>query len=82
MIINSRPAMEAAILIPALVPVLRALEGAYVVAVNDGGMDAGRVGNLVEDMDVDVGVGVGVDVDVDVEIVIALVKGMDFCSLN
>lgn len=66
MTINSRPAMEAAIPTPALGPVLRALKGAYVVAMNDGGMDAGRVGKLVEDMDVDVGVGVDVDVSVDV----------------
>ena len=56
MTINSRPAMEAAIPIPALVPILGALEGAYVVAMNDGGMDAGRVEKLVEDMDLDVGV--------------------------
>ena len=60
--------MEAAIPIPALVPGLRALEeGAYVVALNDGGMDDGRVGKLVEDMDVGVGVDVDIEIDVDID---------------
>ena len=48
-----RPAMEAATPIPALPPALRALEGACVVVADDGGMDAGRVGGLVDDVDVD-----------------------------
>ncbi len=45
--------MEAATLITALPPALRALEGAFVVVADDGGMDTGRVGELVEDVDVD-----------------------------
>ena len=49
--------MEAAIPIPALAPVLRAL----------GGMDVGRVGELVEGVGVDVDVDVGVDTDTDTE---------------
>ena len=57
-----RPAMEAAIPIPALAPVLRALGGECVVVGDDGGMDVGRVGELVE------GVGVGVDVDADMDV--------------
>ena len=57
-----RPAVEVAILIPALAPTLRALGGEYAVAVavDDEGMDVGRVEELFED----VGVDVGVDVDV------------------
>ena len=56
-----RPAMEAATPIPALPPALRGLEGACVVmADDDGGMDAGRVGEMVEDVDVDTGVEDGV----------------------
>lgn len=77
MTINSRPAMKAAIPIPALVPVLRALEGAYVVAMNDGGMDAGRVGKLVEDIDVDVGVDVEIDVAVDTDVDVGGDVGVD-----
>ena len=59
MSVMPRPAMEAAIPIPALGPVLRALGGECVVVANDGEMDVGRVGELVE--------GVGVDVDVDAD---------------
>ena len=64
-----RPAMEAAIPIPALAPVLRALGGECVVVADDGGMDVGRVGELVEGVgvDVDVGVDVGMDVGVDAD---------------
>ena len=54
-----RPAMEAAIPIPALAPALRALGGECVVVGDDGGMDVGRVRELVE--------GVGVDADTDAE---------------
>ena len=60
-----RPAMEAAIPIPALVPVLGALGGGCVVVADDGGMDVGRVGKLVE--------GVGVDVDLDVVVLVGVV---------
>ena len=45
--------MEAATPTPALPPALRGLEGACVVVADDGGMDAGRVGQMVEDVDVD-----------------------------
>ena len=56
--------MEAATPIPALRPVLRALEGACIVVVaDDGGMDVGRVGELVEDVDVDT----DADTDADAE---------------
>ena len=48
-----RPAMEAETPIPALPPALRGLEGACGVVADDGGMDAGRVGEMVEDVDVD-----------------------------
>ena len=60
-----RPAMEAAIPIPALAPVLGALGGECVVVADDGRMDVGRVGELVEGVGVDVNVGVGVGVDAD-----------------
>ena len=53
--------MEAAIPIPALAPVLRALGGECVVVADDGGMDVGRVGEVVEGVDVDVDVGVDHD---------------------
>lgn len=59
MSVMPRPAMEAAIPIPALAPVLRALGREFVVVADDGGMDVGRVGELVE--------GVGVDADTDAE---------------
>lgn len=45
--------MEAATPIPALSPALRALEGACVVVADDERMDAGRVTELVEDVDAD-----------------------------
>ena len=45
--------MEAATPIPALPPALRELGGACVGVVDDEGMDAGGVGELVEDMEVD-----------------------------
>ena len=71
MSVMPRPAMEAAIPIPALAPVLRALGGECVVVADDGGMDVRRVGELVEgvgvDVDVDVDVDVGVDADTDAE---------------
>ena len=56
-----RPAVEAAILIPALAPALRALGGEYAVAVDDEGMDVGRVEELFGDVGVDVGVDVGMN---------------------
>lgn len=61
-----RPAMEVAIPIPALAPVLRALGGECVVVADDGWMDVGRVGELVEDVGVGLGVDVGVDLGMDV----------------
>ncbi len=48
-----RPAMEAATPIPTLPPALRALKWACVVVADDGGMDTGMVGELVEDVNVD-----------------------------
>ena len=60
--------METAIPIPALTPVLRALEGACVILVDDEGeMDARRVGELVEDSDADVDADVGMDVSVNAD---------------
>lgn len=59
-----RPAIEAVRLIPALAPGLTALEVARIVVVDDGGMDVGRVGELVEDVDVDMDVDADVDADV------------------
>ena len=70
--------METAIPIPALTPVLRALEGACVILVDDeGGMDARRVGELVEDSDADVDADVGMDVGVDVGSDVGVDVGMD-----
>ena len=70
--------METAIPIPALTPVLRALEGACVILVDDeGGMDAGRVGELIEDSDADVDADVGMDVGVDVGSDVGVDVGMD-----
>lgn len=59
--------MEAATPIPALPPALRALKGACVVVADDGGMDTGRVGELVEDVDVDVNMDADTDADTDAE---------------
>ena len=71
MSVMPRPAVEAAIPIPTLAPVLRALGGECVVVADDGGMDIGRVGEVVEgvnvDVDVDVGTDVGVDADTDTD---------------
>ena len=58
-----RPAVEAAIPIPTLAPVLRALGGECVVVADDGGMDVGRVGEVVEGVNVDVDVGTDTDTE-------------------
>ena len=58
-----RPPMEAAIPIPALAPVTRVLGGECVVVADDGGMEVGRVGEVVEGVDVDVGVDADTDTD-------------------
>ena len=59
--------MEAAIPIPALAPVLRALGWEGVVEAYSGGMEGGRVGEVVEGVDVDVDVGVDADTNTDTE---------------
>ena len=68
MSVMPRPAaVEAAIPIPALAPVLRALGGECVVVVDEGRMDVGRVGVVVKGVDVDVDVDVDADTDADTE---------------
>lgn len=47
-----KPTVEAVTPIPALLPALRELERAFVVAADGGEMDAGGTGELVKDVDV------------------------------